>query len=101
MIRRPPISTRTDTRFPYTTLFRSEQLGIAHRPADLIGEVDDALVARQHEILVGGVRRADRHRADRANVFQTDALDRRRPGEFDARPDGARIAAEARHHAFL
>src|SRR3546814_17690443 len=26
MIRRPPISTRTDTRFPYTTLFRSDQL---------------------------------------------------------------------------
>src|SRR3546814_3934214 len=24
MIRRPPISTRTDTRFLYTTLFRSE-----------------------------------------------------------------------------
>src|SRR3546814_18033145 len=23
MIRRPPISTRTDTRFPYTTLFRT------------------------------------------------------------------------------
>src|SRR3546814_5988520 len=23
MIRRPPVSTRTDTRFPYTTLFRS------------------------------------------------------------------------------
>src|SRR3546814_3718059 len=27
MIRRPPISTRTDTLFPYTTLFRS---GYAH-----------------------------------------------------------------------
>src|SRR3546814_19942960 len=26
MIRRPPISTRTDTLFPYTTLFRSERL---------------------------------------------------------------------------
>src|SRR3546814_13718552 len=26
MIRRPPRSTRTDTLFPYTTLFRSEQL---------------------------------------------------------------------------
>src|SRR3546814_19628356 len=26
MIRRPPISTRTDTLFPYTTLFRSELL---------------------------------------------------------------------------
>src|SRR3546814_19941522 len=25
MIRRPPISTRTDTLFPYTTLFRSVQ----------------------------------------------------------------------------
>src|SRR3546814_4749363 len=27
MIRRPPRSTRTDTRFPYTTLFRSGLLG--------------------------------------------------------------------------
>src|SRR3546814_14853877 len=28
MIRRPPRSTRTDTLLPYTTLFRSEPLGI-------------------------------------------------------------------------
>src|SRR3546814_5802368 len=28
MIRRPPRSTRTDTLFPYTTLFRSPQTGI-------------------------------------------------------------------------
>src|SRR3546814_18347411 len=27
MIRRPPISTLTDTLFPYTTLFRSKALG--------------------------------------------------------------------------
>src|SRR3546814_15000229 len=27
MIRRPPRSTRTDTLFPYTTLFRSRQIG--------------------------------------------------------------------------
>src|SRR3546814_17825548 len=27
MIRRPPRSTRTDTLFPYTTLFRSVELG--------------------------------------------------------------------------
>src|SRR3546814_17752904 len=26
MTRRPPISTRTDTLFPYTTLFRSDEL---------------------------------------------------------------------------
>src|SRR3546814_8199982 len=29
MIRRPPRSTRTDTLFPYTTLFRSPGLGVA------------------------------------------------------------------------
>src|SRR3546814_10906306 len=28
MIRRPPRSTRTDTRFPYTTLFRSQLLAL-------------------------------------------------------------------------
>src|SRR3546814_14422431 len=30
MIRRPPRSTRTDTLFPYTTLFRSARLGGLH-----------------------------------------------------------------------
>src|SRR3546814_10740387 len=29
MIRRPPRSTRTDTLFPYTTLFRSDALHVA------------------------------------------------------------------------
>src|SRR3546814_16472845 len=32
MIRRPPRSTRTDTLFPYTTLFRSLGLAIARWP---------------------------------------------------------------------
>src|SRR3546814_11599096 len=35
MIRRPPRSTRTDTLFPYTTLFRSPDL---RRHAALFGE---------------------------------------------------------------
>src|SRR3546814_20570308 len=30
MIRRPPRSTRTDTLFPYTTLFRSRSVGDAY-----------------------------------------------------------------------
>src|SRR3546814_7934209 len=30
MIRRPPRSTRTDTLFPYTTLFRSEDMWFPH-----------------------------------------------------------------------
>src|SRR3546814_19269486 len=34
MIRRPPISTRTDTLFPYTTLFRSPY--VTGRPLSLV-----------------------------------------------------------------
>src|SRR3546814_5655446 len=33
MIRRPPRSTRTDTLFPYTTLFRSSDVGRPHSDA--------------------------------------------------------------------
>src|SRR3546814_6348965 len=35
MIRRPPRSTRTDTLFPYTTLFRSSDYRSAEDTADL------------------------------------------------------------------
>src|SRR3546814_579194 len=41
MIRRPPRSTRTDTRFPYTTLFRS-RYGAGRRRIALDGERDRA-----------------------------------------------------------
>src|SRR3546814_13858359 len=39
MIRRPPRSTRTDTLFPYTTLFRSAVLKLGHgiAKADAVG----------------------------------------------------------------
>src|SRR3546814_8180845 len=45
MIRRPPISTRTDTLFPYTTLFRSfvlqrRQVVAVDRVGDLVGFLD-------------------------------------------------------------
>src|SRR3546814_12068469 len=51
MIRRPPRSTRTDTLFPYTTLFRSDVvIGVLDiRPA---GQRRDR-VSRRHEIEVG------------------------------------------------
>src|SRR3546814_16048956 len=46
MIRRPPGSTRTDTRFPYTTLFRSHGV---HRA--LIGDhVDRAQIPPLHAV---------------------------------------------------
>src|SRR3546814_19664548 len=46
MIRRPPRSTRTDTLFPYTTLFRSQfgQCGDAHPSAS----VSYATPSRRH-----------------------------------------------------
>src|SRR3546814_8016000 len=56
MIRRPPRSTRTDTLFPYTTLFRSRQIpaaadvgeqpdpGLGHREAGVLGR--DAIFRR-------------------------------------------------------
>src|SRR3546814_7282225 len=37
MLRRPPRSTRTDTLFPYTTLFRSWRRGPAHRLRYFLG----------------------------------------------------------------
>src|SRR3546814_15099159 len=46
MIRRPPRSTRTDTLFPYTTLFRSRGAGFRVEKA------------RQHELYQPGRRRA-------------------------------------------
>src|SRR3546814_18930009 len=52
MIRRPPRSTRTDTLFPYTTLFRSADLdrrgvrGLGAVPADHARQYDVAKPAR-------------------------------------------------------
>src|SRR3546814_3862693 len=51
MIRRPPRSTRTDTLFPYTTLFRS--LVLAHRAAQLGGQLAKAR-------LLGGIAKRQR-----------------------------------------
>src|SRR3546814_20308640 len=65
MIRRPPRSTRTDTRFPYTTLFRS----VEHTAVDR-GQPTADREAR-HTRLRRGCRTADRDRAaaeDRAEI---------------------------------
>src|SRR3546814_11510593 len=44
MIRRPPRSTRTDTLFPYTTLFRSEE-GLVEDLRGHADVVDDGLAS--------------------------------------------------------
>src|SRR3546814_3949299 len=58
LIRRPPRSTRTDTRFPYTTLFRSDR----RRRARLVGERRVQLrgrLLRQGDPTVGRGRAGD------------------------------------------
>src|SRR3546814_6199269 len=64
MRRRPPRSTRTDTLFPYTTLFRSPRAADGALGALLLRP----LGARFHEALLVDLlrrRRAGRHRAGR------------------------------------
>src|SRR3546814_4345976 len=41
MIRRPPRYTRTDTLFPYTTLFRSGLAALAYAPCTVTARVGD------------------------------------------------------------
>src|SRR3546814_19886505 len=62
MIRRPPRSTRTDTRFPYTTLFRSESaerlyLVLGRAVPDAVGTVEHVLLADVLHQLADNVRR--------------------------------------------
>src|SRR3546814_5952112 len=59
MIRRPPRSTRTDTLFPYTTLFRSHH----HSQVDLrVDHVLDAISDPQTKLQGGGLHRRRRER---------------------------------------
>src|SRR3546814_13763664 len=65
MIRRPPRSTRTDTLFPYTTLFRSDRHVDAHhahfdRTRELAGGV--AVAREDGDAVAILVRRGQFHR---------------------------------------
>src|SRR3546814_7711208 len=66
MIRRPPRSTRTDTLFPYTTLFRSD------------AAIDDELVRRLGDIGVEIVHQHP-HRRLGEPAFRADLGSGRRP----------------------
>src|SRR3546814_2294698 len=73
MIRRPPRSPRTDTLFPYTTLFRSPA---AHRLGDETDFIEAQFLDQRREIVGIGVRCArPRHgaRGRKAAVREDDA----------------------------
>src|SRR3546814_20372531 len=69
MIRRPPISTRTDTLFPYTTPFRAHRAVLILHLGRLLGEVRHALAVRRPGQEIGHLEfqsgRADRLPAQR------------------------------------
>src|SRR3546814_3721817 len=59
MIRRPPRSTRTDTLFPYTTLFRSPHMPVATAPKQArlpFRIIGSEMRAGQHSVSVGPVK---------------------------------------------
>src|SRR3546814_2873829 len=54
MIRRPPRSTRTDTLFPYTTLFQSgDRAGLPGIGRLLLPDRGGRFLARQHALALG------------------------------------------------
>src|SRR3546814_9734949 len=107
MIRRPPRSTRTDTLFPYTTLFRSgpellAEAGPLGRLRDLVrvepGPADD--IAHEQ----GGEQDAGQHAADEQlgdRDVGGDAVDdhdqRRRDHEAERAGAGQRAARSEEH----
>src|SRR3546814_12179514 len=69
MIRRPPRSTRTDTLFPYTTLFRSLDIHsttyavppmLIHEPLDKMTPLARHLHSPLHHVLLAGVKHPGR-----------------------------------------
>src|SRR3546814_15164124 len=87
MIRRPPRSTRTDTLFPYTTLFRSLDARLdgpgdeADRPAVLARELEEDHLAegarlflqhRLEDLLHGAVDAADHRHARQYALARAD-----------------------------
>src|SRR3546814_1807859 len=84
MIRRPPRSTRTDTLFPYTTLFRSRAGAIETADARRLGHAERRLPLerakhfqpagqRPHEIGIGGIA-GRAHRIDLRSEEHTSEL---------------------------
>src|SRR3546814_11532424 len=80
MIRRPPRSTRTDTRFPYTTLFRSlgklgtdeVKMRVLHAAVGGINESDVTLARASNAMIIGFNVRANPQARDMARRDNVD-----------------------------
>src|SRR3546814_947686 len=74
MIRRPPRSTRTDTLFPYTTLFRSHDDRSEAGVGELVGrDVDRDLQVRRpfHRFVArGAMKRSEEHTSELQSLMR-------------------------------
>src|SRR3546814_5597262 len=74
MIRRPPRSTRTDTLFPYTTLFRSdvlETLGQVRHERFYVVDVNTTFVIKRHlHGLLRLVERSEEHTSELQSLMR-------------------------------
>src|SRR3546814_3465622 len=78
MIRRPPRSTRTDTLFPYTTLFRSgmkvgvlgRRIGNARQVADAVIEAGGTAVAVEADVADRTQLRSEEHTSELQSLMR-------------------------------
>src|SRR3546814_6737793 len=72
MIRRPPRSTRTDTLFPYTTLFRSDARyqRLARISVPHLYNLRQSLVYRQRRGVWHGTRRSEEHTSELQSLMR-------------------------------
>src|SRR3546814_20999327 len=105
MIRRPPRSTRTDTLFPYTTLFRSvdgssvtgRRLASGRRVLATTGAFGSVAerIADQDSVFAFGARRYERDRGFNKFLHALDIFDRlRREVGIAARAGGRFVPAD-------
>src|SRR3546814_8104424 len=68
MIRRPPRSTRTDTLFPYTTLFRSRRICPAASASMRTGWSEPAMAGGSHAVV--SCRRSEEHTSELQSLMR-------------------------------
>src|SRR3546814_15098424 len=101
MIRRPPRSTRTDTLFPYTTLFRSTGLDLIE-PAlageqgakPLIGAIEQRCIVEREigAAMIGGEMRALAQR--QCGVAPREKIEAMRADTVEQRSEERRVGKE-------
>src|SRR3546814_2869282 len=76
MIRRPPRSTRTDTLFPYTTLFRSRCIGcflvtLTDTFTSLVASPHRSVVCARNNVSVASLQRSNRRSEEHTSELQS------------------------------